>query len=331
MSGDNLEEIEPLLSWYRRTGHVQVESLGLDGRTIILKIEGRKRSIRSLVALYDPSLDGDLSAWLRDLIDSHRRAGIEFDRVEIWTSPEMENELPAESEELDESVDIVIRSLSELGSPVTPTITALPSEERKTSRSIRRRPHLRKEESRTIVVVEKREEHEDSSSEPDRGREDSLTAILNEIKRTIDQSMKSIVEEVRKGNEIDLLNKIHELEKRVELLEAMIRLLGSQQGPVNLPPAGWAARNNAPPRMEPTELRRDLRREQPTEPEAVRTRGRGGEESALGYGHQVNIPSGQEGSGSGESPTAGSEDILEEILSNPWVEILRRKGEDIEG
>ncbi len=329
MSGDNLEEIEPLLSWYKRTGRVQVESLGLDGRTIILKIEGRKRNIRSLVALYDPSSDGDLSTWLRDLIDSHRRAGIEFDRVEVWTSPGMVDELSAKSEELNEGVDIVIRSLSELGSPVSPTLTSPPSEKRATSRRTRR-PSLRKEESRTIVVVEERKERGSKYEEPDRSREDSLTAILNEIKRTIDQSMKSIVEEVRKGNEIDLLNKIHELEKRVELLEAMIRLLG-QQGTINLPPAGWVARNNAPPKPEPAEIKREFRREQPTEAEAVRTREEERAESTPGYSHQVNIPSAQESGGSEESPTTGSEDILEEILSNPWVEILRRKGEDVEG
>ncbi len=330
MSGDNLEEIEPLLSWYKRTGHVQVESLGLDGRTIILKIEGRKRSIRSLVALYDPSLDGDLSAWLRDLVDSHRRAGIEFDRVEIWTSSEVADELSAESEEIDVSIDVVIRSLSELGSPVSPTLTTLPSEKRAIGRRTRRKPSLRKEESRTVVVVERREERNDRYPEPDQIREDSLAAILNEIKRTIDQSMRSIIEEVRKGNEIDLLNKIHELEKRVELLEAMIRLLGSQQGTVNLPPA-WAARNNPPPRMEPTVLRGELKREQPAEPEDVGMGGKENAEPTLGYSHQVNIPSGRESGGSEESQTTGSEDILEEILSNPWVEILRRKGEDIEG
>ncbi|MDK2373241.1 MAG: hypothetical protein QI197_07695 [Candidatus Korarchaeota archaeon] len=330
MPGDNLEEIEPLLSWYRRTGHVQVESLGLDGRTIILKIEGRRGSIRSLVALYDPSLDGDPFIWLRDLINSHRRAGIEFDRVEVWTSPEMVNELSAGSEELDESIYIVVRSLSELGSPLSPTPTSLPSEERATSRRTRR-PSLRKEESRTIIVVEERKERGSKYEEPNKSREDSLTAILNEIKRTIDQSMKSIIEEVRKGNEIDLFNKIHELEKRVELLEAMIRLLGSQQGTVNLPPAGWAGRSNIPPRLEPTELRREVKREQSTEPEAVRTGEGERVESALGYGHQVNIPSTQGSGGSGEPPITGSEDILEEILSNPWVEILSRKGEDVEG
>jgi len=330
VSGDNLEEIEPLLSWYKRTGRVQVESLGLDGRTVILKIEGKKRNIRSLVALYDSSLDGDLSTWLRDLIDSHRRAGIEFDRVEIWTSPEMVDDLSAESEELGEDIDIVIRSLSELGSPVSPTLTT-PSKERTTSRRARK-PSLRKEESRTIVVVEERKEHGSRYEEPNRSMEDSLTAILNEIKRTIDQSMKSIVEEVRKGNEIDLLNKIHELEKRVELLEAMIRLLG-QQGTINLPQGGWAARNSVLPKLEPTEIKikSEYRREQPAGAEAVRTREEERAESAPRYSHQVNIPYAQESGGSEESPTTESEDILEEILSNPWVEILRKKGEDVEG
>jgi len=329
VSGDNLEEIEPLLSWYKsRVESVQVESLGLDGRTIILKIEGKKGDIRSLVALYDPSLDGDLPTWLRELIESHRRAGIEFDRVEVWTPIEMADEQSIESEEIN-GVDIVIRSLSEIGSPVSPTPTSLSSGKRTISRKTRR-PSLRKEERRTIVVVEERKEHDSKHEEPDRSREDSLTAILNEIKRTIDQSMKSIVEEVRKGNEIDLLNKIHELEKRVELLEAMIRLLG-QQGTINLPPPGWAARNNAPPKLEPAEIRREFRREQPTEAEAIRTREEERAESTPGYSHQVNIPSAQESGGSEEPPTTGSEDILEEILSNPWVEILRRKGEDVEG
>ncbi len=329
MSGDSLEEIEPLLSWYRRTGRVQVESLGLDGRTIILKIEGRRRSIRSLVALYDPSSDGDFSIWLRDLINSHRRAGIEFDRVEIWTSSDMVDELSTGLEEFDESIDIVIRSLSELGSPVSFTYTSPPPKERADTRRVHR-PSLRKEESRTIVVVERREEGGGKYADPE-AKEDSLVTILNEIKKTIDQSMKSIVEEVRRGKEIDLLNRIHELEKRVELLEAMIKLLGSQQGIANLPPDGLAARNNVLPRLEPADLKRGLKRERSVELETTRTREEERREPTPGYGHQVNIPSTQESGGPEESPTAGSEDILEEILSNPWVEILRRKGENVEG
>ncbi len=192
------------------------------------------------------------------------------------------------------------------------------------------RPSFRKEKSRTIVMVKEKEERGVKYAEPDQSRDDSLTAILNEIKRTIDQSMKSIVEEVRKGNEIDLLNKIHELEKRVELLEAMIRLLG-QQGTINLQPAGWVMRNSVLPKLEPTEIENEYRREQPTGAEAVRTREEERAESTPGDSHQVNIPSAQESGGSEEFPTTGSEDILEEILSNPWVEILRRKGEGVEG
>ncbi len=96
MPGDNLEEIEPLLSWYEKgADSVKVVSLGLDGRTVLLDIRGKK-NIRLLVALYDPSSDGNFSMWLRDLIESHKRAGIEFNRVEFWTLSEIEEELLAE-------------------------------------------------------------------------------------------------------------------------------------------------------------------------------------------------------------------------------------------
>lgn len=315
-----MDEIEPLLVWYKRTGYVTVESLGLDSRTVIIKIEGRRGSFNSLVTIYDPSSGAEFSEWLEDLIDSHRRAGIKFDRVEVWVSPERLEESEEESEKI--GANVIVRSLSELGSaaPLSSRSTEFgrsaarkedtPPIDHEVERGMNMKSISKGEKPVSITVLD------GEIDSPDGVRD--LSRALNEIKEVIDRSMRTILDEVRRVNEIDLIRRMSELEKRVELLEAMIRLLGSQRVPTNEPSTESIMEHGYHAKQE--RVTHDPDEQSAPEKEFGATIGE----------QQVNISSNVESRPKWSNPEP-SEEVLEEILSNPWVKILSKKGEDVEG
>ena len=144
----------------------------------------------------------------------------------------------------------------------------------------------------------------------------SLRAVVDEIREAVKDSIKSALQEVkRQETQADVLAKLYELEKRIELLEAMIRLIGSGSLPA-------PQREIIPTTPAPTAL--PHREEGPIE----------GHEEPRGSPRtdtktSEDIVKYDSGGRTSESsgPPEGSENILEEILDHPWVEILREKGE----
>ncbi len=322
------EGVEVLLGWYKKGARARLERLGLDGRSAILRLEGRN-ILRPLVAIYDPSDDGDFSEWIEELVEVHKRAGIKFDRVDVWVPPRaLEYAMDELSKVRGLGVEIVIRSTRELGSPVGEVSIESDEVPEKRSSLVRATFAPRKERKTTNQVgggMEITQRMKNVKMTLEEG-EDGLPTILREIKETIDQSLKSILEEIRRDKEADLLNRIQELERRVELLEAMIKLLGNQ--------------HVAPGAYQPVELNkpRTFKYETTTVPspdsEIMRGQIEEGERKEGGGAsreeRQFNIPSTGEKAEPGPPSRAVSEDMLEEVLSNPWVEILRKKGEDVE-
>lgn len=329
MSEEDLGEIKQLLAWYKRIGNVTVESLGLESGTVIIKLEGRRRSFRSLVTLFDPSSDTDFSDWLKDLIASHKRAGVEFDRVEVWVPPERLDESIRESEKF--GANIVIRSLSEPSFASGLIISERNYKEREGSTLPKYReggekrvtaqfnPNREKSttnrEKSTIVATENNKLNSYNSAEIE--KRENINEILNEIKAIIDQSMRTILDEIRRESDTNLVKRIEYLEKRIDVLEAVIKLLGNQGVSINEP---FTQRM-----MEPSYVKRDEVLHGSND-----TRISEEEYRVVDETQQSNIPLKEESEPESSTPSP-SEDVLEEILSNPWIEILSEKGGDVEG
>ena len=317
VSGESISQLEILLGWYRKNlpGSVKAERLGLDGRSVLITITGR-RELKLLVTIFDPFEDVDFFSWARSLIDSHVRAGIHFDRVEVWVPQEEVDEI---QDEMDRRIRLgenwlskmTIRSLSDLSLRQSVEVDEGSIQRKRIKKSTRKEEiTLRKEEQ--IVILEKPKRRTDGLK---RSSSEDVEKIVNEIKKVIEDSIKSLLSKVEeKKNEVEIVTKLYELEKRVELLEAMIRLMGSQQ----------YSPNQLSVRMEPSKIQHPRVSEHPKEEKSEKEAiGEIAEETM----HQVNIPQTPKPPVSPE----GADEVLEEILSNPWVEILRRKGEDVEG
>ncbi len=314
MSGESIYQLETLLGWYRRnlSGEVEFERLGLDGHSALITIRGR-RELKLLITTFDPYRDGDFINWIKSLMTAHKRAGIEFDRVEVWMPP---RELTDIQEELNDEIKreelltkVIIRSMGDLY-PRDELIEVRIPERNIQNRRIKTKIRERQDAKISLQEIEKRQRKTDKEFS------DYMKDIVNELKMAVRESMKSVLSEVKEErNQLEIMNKLHELEKRVDLLEAMIRLLGGQypSNQINLQQMStkqpqiesYSGSSYSERNVEVTESREE------TEPY---------QKIEINKSETALPPDAQE-----------ADEVLREILSNPWVEILREKGEKVEG
>ncbi len=315
MSGESKYQFEALLGWYKKnlSGRVEVERLGLDGHSVLIAIRGR-RELKLLITTFDPSEDGDFLIWIRSLIQAHKRAGIEFDRVEVWVPPEDLEDLQEELDNGTESEEkwltkITIRSVRDLYPSETAAFIVPKKKEKERNRAV------------TIRRQNIEEIHREMRGESQRKSEkleEYMKDVVNELKAALRESMESILSEVKEErNQIEIMNKLHELEKRVELLEAMIKLMGRQFYPLNQPEPVLVVDNKL--RMESHSSNIDSK-----ENAKIARNSHEGTITHQGIDinkdKKTNPPSDHE-----------ADEVFREILNNPWVEILRKKeGENIE-
>ncbi len=312
MSGESIYQLETLLGWYRKnlSGEVKFERLGLDGHSALITIRGR-RELRLLITTFDPYVDGDFLSWVKSLMLAHKRAGIEFDRVEVWVPPrdlrDLQEELNDETVKEGLLANVTIRSMIDLH-PMEESIGVnVPKRKDRT--------HIEKRVKESQNIKRIRQKVEDRREKTDKEFNKYVREIVNELKKAVHESMESVLSEVKEErNQLEIMNKLHELEKRVELLEAMIRLLGRQYTPNQL---NLQTINTKHPQIE------SYGSSYHPKEEVKLTKGHEETESykeiEINKGEIAVPPSDQE-----------ADEVLREILSNPWVEILRKKGEEVE-
>jgi len=324
LSGESLSHIDVLLQWYTKNtpGSIRRERLGLDGYSVLISVSGR-RELKLLVTIYDPSRDGDFIKWVRSIMDSHTRAGISFDRIEVWVPEDSFKDLQEEVERRYESGEkwlskVIVRNVSE----ITSNVKGIPSVSSETHVSKRAEPQIvsdRSPSSKPPLIVVGSEVHERKELKK---REISVEKLVSELRSVIEDSLKPLIAKIEeKQIEVEILSRLSDLEKRVELLEAVIRLLGSQV-PTNV----MKVNRIEQPREGTIDVRRAItERKGSSKSEEVILDKR--EEGYAEVREQVNILN----EDSSPRVPEDTQDILEEILNNPWVDILRKKGEDIEG
>ncbi len=300
MAAEVNSAISPIVEWYRGAGSIRSIKRGLDNRSFIVDLSGRKE-MRILAVIYDPSTDEDIQEFVESLTDSYRRARIGFDRLDLWVPSPFYRRAQALMEEAGRGwVSKVI--LRPLKAPVD-TEGEGAEDMRGAIRS--------KDEGPFVTRV----------PEPGKRVSEEMNLLIREVGREIGEgvarslqdSLKSILSSIDiRRSDPELIVKIYELEKRVELLESFIRLLGNYgvgsipQVHREVPPVPQVHREVPPVQERPQEIAKDHQRVERVAMDVVRSEEIG--ESNL-----------------------SADDILAEILNNPWVSILRRKGGEVEG
>lgn len=289
--------------WYRGAGNIKSVKRGLDSRSFVIELLGR-REMRILAVIYDPSTDEDLQVFVESLLDSYRRARIGFDRLDLWVPAP----LYPKAQDLIEEAER--RGLSWTSKVSLRPLTVSGDLESEGSYDIRGASFKRPEEVKS-PLIERKPEH---SGEMRESKEVSLLIqevgreIGEGIARSLEESLRNILSSIDvRRNDLELLLKIHELEKRIELLESFIRILG-----------GYGA-SNAP----------QIPREIPRAKEQFSS-SRIAEETHSKT-DEVVIKIGDVTKGEEVLPSnISTDDLLAEIFNNPWVSILRKKGDNVE-
>ncbi|MCS7102341.1 MAG: hypothetical protein NZ992_00475 [Candidatus Korarchaeum sp.] len=297
-----------ITEWYRGAGSIKSVKRGLDDRSFIIELSGR-REIRVLAVLYDPLVDEDLQEFVESLLDSYRRARIGFDRLDLWVPAPLYSraqELMEEAERkgLGWMSNVSLRPLA--------VSRDLESERvGETKRVIIKQPEASKNSLASKgpeVSREVKESKEVSFLIQQVGRE-----IGEGIARSLEESLKNILSsiDIRRGDP-ELLSKVYELEKRIELLESFIRILGNY-GMGNVP-----------------QILKELPRETPRVQEQLRPSGTIEKDRPKIEETVMSIRDVSKGEEALDSSVSADE-VLTEIFNNPWVSILRKKGDSVEG
>ncbi len=148
--------------------------------------------------------------------------------------------------------------------------------------------------------------------------------IVEAVRQAVIQTIKPLISQLTTASEVEgrasreeLERRVRELEKRVELLESMIKLLSNIQSGAAIGPQ---------PTLQPIQL--DLRPsiENPMEEREYL-------EEPVDEREVEEVPFDEGGGRVEVEPSAdvNPDEILKEIMENPWVDILKRKGEGNEG
>lgn len=298
------EALSAVVEWYRGAGSVRSVKRGLDSRSFIIEVSGRKE-MRILAVAYDPSTDEDIREFVDSLLDSYRRARISFDRLDLWVPAPLYAEAQrlleeAERRGVDWASRVALRPFTPPGDLMERTGgiggTDLGSKERPRVHSIERRaesPSRRVFDEREIGLLVQ-----------ELGRE-----IGEGIARSLQDSLREIISSIdTRRSDPELISRLHELEKRVELLESFIRLLGSH---------GIASTSHI-------QIETPRARERPQVPRMMR-------EDEERHPRIEEVKLGEMIERERVAADTSAEDVLEEIFNNPWVSILRKKGEGLEG
>jgi len=290
-----LSVMSDLIEFYRGAGNIKLRG-GLDESSFVIEISGR-REIRVLVSIFDPSYES-VQEFVESLIDSYRRAGIVFDRLDLWVPKNLYATASREVEEGRAKGDswaskVIVRSLDR---------SFIPDLEMKSV-------------SKEDLQIKRNSQVARSSRitpDPDIGKliQEVGKGLAEEISKNLEIFIRGLLSSDLKKEDPELIHRIHELERRIELLESFIKILGSYGTFSSLPK----------PSFQFSELVIESSTKQKSEIERVEK--------------QV-IPKIEEDIHNERSYDVGSEggsmeDVLSEIFNNPWVSILRRKGENFE-
>lgn len=286
-----------LIEFYRGAGNIKLRG-GLDERSLVIEISGR-REIRVLVSVFDPSYES-VQEFVESLIDSYRRAGIGFDRLDLWVPKDLYAIANKEVEEGRAKGDswaskVTVRSLDR---SFTPDLEMKSLDKEVKDLQIPRNSQVRSNQI---------------SPDPDMRRliQEVGKGLAEEISRNLGTFIRDLLSSDLKKEDPELIHRIHELERRIELLESFIRILGSYGSVPSLPRSSF--QDLSEPVIESLPKRKPR-------VESVR-------ESVIPK-IEENIHN--ERSHDVRSEGSSTEDVLSEIFNNPWVSILRRKGEDLE-
>jgi hypothetical protein len=282
-----------LIEFYRGAGDIKLRG-GLDERSFVIEVSGRKE-IRILVSILDPSYES-VQEFVESLIDSYRRAGIGFDRLDLWVPKNLYAIANREVEEGRAKGDswaskVTVRSLDRSFALDLEMKSA--SKEEEDLKVPRRSRALRSD--RVVQDVDMRKlVHEIGKG------------LAEEISKNLETFIKEILSSDIKKEDPELRNRIHELERRIELLESFIKILGSYGTVPSLP------------KLSVQDLREPLVESSPKQkPKVERV-------------EEPIIPKIEGSPPDVRLEASSTEDVLSEIFNNPWVSILRRKGEELE-
>jgi hypothetical protein len=298
-----------LIEFYRGAGNIKLRG-GLDERSLVIEISGR-REIKILVSIFDPSYES-VQEFVEYLIDTYRRAEIGFDRLDLWVPKDLYDAASREVEEGRARGDrwaskVTVRSLDRT---FAPDLEAKPLSRGK-GLQITENSQVR---SNAIVDAVKRKSSQVASNQitPDMRElvQEVGRDLAEEISRNLEMFIRDLLSSDLKKEDPELIHRLHELERRIELLESFIKILGSYGSVPPLPRPSFGDLNEPVIEGLPKQ-KTGIEREKETAAPKIE------ENIHDERPHDVMLG-------------GSAEDVLSEIFNNPWVSILRRKGEDLE-
>lgn len=305
-----LSAMNYLIEFYRGAGNIKLRG-GLDERSLVIEISGR-REIKILVSIFDPSYES-VQEFVEYLIDTYRRAEIGFDRLDLWVPKDLYDAASREVEEGRARGDrwaskVTVRSLDRT---FAPDLEAKPLSRGK-GLQITENSQVR---SNAIVDAVKRKSSQVASNQitPDMRElvQEVGRDLAEEISRNLEMFIRGLLSSDLKKEDPELIHRLHELERRIELLESFIKILGSYGSVPPLPRPSFGDLNEPVIEGLPKQ-KTGIEREKETIAPKIE------ENIHDERPHDVMLEGGS------------AEDVLSEIFNNPWVSILRRKGEDLE-
>lgn len=309
-------KLSVVLERYRGAGSLKSVKRGLDDRSFIFEISGR-REMRILAVVYDPSSDGNLQEFVEDLMDSYGRAGVDFERLDLWIPESLYRKAQELLEEAERRKWKWSRSVTLWPLPVPLSSEGPELEEGKRISRVREIEPVRiKEGNRNSDKEIRFQDDEVRGAKEIRALIKEMGREISEgIAKSLEESFKSLISSIDlRKSDPELISKIYELEKRIELLESFIRLLGTQGGVIYVPqqlrePPSIKFEDNAPV----TKITSPI--------DSVNFEKR--EEREM----EVNLGASER---SFEVRPDEAGDVLTEIFNNPWVSILSKKGDEVE-
>jgi hypothetical protein len=303
-----------LIEFYRGAGNIKLRG-GLDERSLVIEISGR-REIKVLVSIFDPSYES-VQEFVDYLIDSYRRAGIGFDWLDLWVPKDLYATANKEVEEGKAKGDrwaskVTVRSLDR---SFAPDLEVKSASKEVRDLQIPRNSQVARSNAIADDAVKSKSSQVARSNQmmPDMRKlvQEVGKGLAEEISRNLGMFIRDLLSSDLKKEDPELIHRLHELERRIELLESFIKILGSYGSVPSFP------RPSSQDLSEPV-IERLPKQKTGIEREKETTSPKIEENIHNERPHDV------------MSEGGSAEDVLSEIFNNPWVSILRRKGEDLE-
>ncbi|RLG48360.1 MAG: hypothetical protein DRO06_01450 [Thermoproteota archaeon] len=327
MSAEGPEILARIIRWFNRGRNAVLEVRpGGDEETLFLKVRLPSGRAKWILSGAFKNFDEDIfRRWLRRHLRMAKEAGIELWRIDVWLSSIDQRYLEEMRERVLESGDPEERRIFEMISPLA--IADLGEESEAGEFWIPPRGEIKEEAEEARGVEEPAREERIPRHRVERPMRRSPTekvlSDLDERIEALEEELRNQLRVVRESAGDDLLRvKIESLEKRLELIEIIVRLLAAQTGPQRGIEITWTP-------LKEVERRGGREETLPEGRESSRSSSLTSERGERIEESPRPVPARAVERASAREKREVSLELIEEVAEgNPWAEVLSRKKGD---